>query len=117
MKKDLINLNASGIFLILVFFCFIIIFGFISTVDTDKTVSEIENRNLAKKPAFTLTTYFDGTYTAKYDEYYSDTFPARDFFMGVNRKIKAVFTQFGGKDDVVIIPTTMNEDDYGGEAG
>ncbi len=45
---------------------------------TRPKVSEIENRELAKKPEFTLESYFSGEYTDKFSVYFSDTVPFRE---------------------------------------
>lgn len=45
--------------------------------------SDEENRNLAERPKFSLSSYFSGRYTAAFSEYYNDTVPMRSFFKGV----------------------------------
>lgn len=42
-----------------------------------------ENRNLAPRPKFSLSSYFEGTFTEEFAEYYNDTVPMRSFFKGV----------------------------------
>lgn len=89
--------------------------GVASLLDTDKTVSEKENRNLKARPEFSLQALFDGSYTKDFEEYYADTFPLRDFFLSVNQKLSGIFTQAAGKDDLVLIGKE-GKDDFGGEA-
>lgn len=45
--------------------------------------SSEENRDLAKCPKFSLSSYFDGTFTAEFSEFFNDTVPMRSFFKGV----------------------------------
>ncbi len=92
------------------------IFGAISFFDKDKEISEAENRTLAKKPAFSFSSLMAGEYTVNYENYYSDNFPARDFFIGVNSKIKKALTGFSAGDNAdVIISVDKSDDDFAGE--
>lgn len=52
--------------------------GIASLILPKATVSEIEKRELAKRPAFEWETYFAGRYTRELESYYADTFPARE---------------------------------------
>lgn len=45
---------------------------------TDKEVSEKENRVLQKQPTFTLSSFFDGTFSTLFENWLSDQFPFRD---------------------------------------
>lgn len=49
----------------------------------DRAFSELENRNLAQKPAFTVEGLLDGSYTADLETYIADQFPLRDGFMSL----------------------------------
>ncbi|MBQ7596623.1 MAG: hypothetical protein IJU45_08170 [Clostridia bacterium] len=94
----------------------LVLFGFISCVDKDKTVSKEENRTLAQRPAFSLKALFSGDYTVDFENYYSDNFPARSFFIACNKKINSIFTQFSAGDKTgVVIKNDSNDDDFGGE--
>ncbi len=44
------------------------------------TKSEEENRDLAKIPAFSLSSYLDGSFTAQFSEFFNDTVPMRSTF-------------------------------------
>ncbi len=44
------------------------------------TKSDEENRNLAECPSFSLSAYFDGSFTAQFSEYFNDTVPMRSTF-------------------------------------
>ncbi|MBQ8227626.1 MAG: hypothetical protein IJZ88_01290 [Clostridia bacterium] len=92
------------------------VFGAISFFDEDKLVSQTENRTLTQKPALTFSALFSGEYTVEYENYYSDNFPARDFFIGINGKIKDVLTRFSaGENTDVIISVDKTDDDFAGE--
>ena len=51
--------------------------GVLSLVDQDATVSQTENRELAKLPAFSWSALLDGSFLKELETYYSDTFPGR----------------------------------------
>lgn len=89
----------------------------ISMVDTDKTVSEKENRTLAAFPKVSISSVFSGEFMTDFEEYYSDTFPMRDVLLDINSYITKYTSQFAaGEDDVVIIETNKTEDDFAGES-
>ncbi len=92
------------------------VFGVISFFDEDKLVSQSENRALAQRPELTLTSIFDGKYTVEFENYYTDNFPARDFFISVNGKIKNIMTRFSvGENSDVIISVDKSDNDFAGE--
>lgn len=97
-----------------VFVGVLVFFGIYSAVDVDKTVSEAENRALATMPKFTIESLLSHEFTADFDEYYADTFPFRDFFLGVHEKVSSVLTKNSGKDNMVIVDGP-GEDDFGGQ--
>ncbi len=49
-----------------------------SLLKPDTVFSEKENRYLAEKPTFSISSLLDGSYTADYETYLSDQFPLRD---------------------------------------
>ncbi len=101
---------------VVLFVSVLLVFGTVSFFDKDKTISETENRALAKKPTFTISAIFSGKYMIEYENYYSDHFPARDFFIGVNGKIKNTLTRFSaGENTDVIISVDKSDDDFAGE--
>ncbi len=88
-----------------------------SMIDTDKTVSEKENRTLATFPKVSISSIFSGEFMTDFEEYYSDTFPMRDVLLDINSHITKFTSQFAaGDDDVVIIETNKTEDDFAGES-
>lgn len=72
---------ASSIANLLLFFGSLTVMGVLSVTLPKPTVSEVEKRELAEMPAFTMDAYFDGSFAQKTDAHYSDTFPFRDFFV------------------------------------
>ncbi|MGI6175956.1 MAG: DHHW family protein [Christensenellales bacterium] len=56
----------------------ILIFSIVSLVDQDLQHSELEMRDLAKMPQFSLDALVNGTYTRDLEAYYADTFPLRE---------------------------------------
>ena len=44
----------------------------------DQAFSKTERRKLAKKPAFTVAAFWDGTYMEQLETYFSEQFPVRD---------------------------------------
>lgn len=59
------------------------------------TYSESEKRELDKFPKFSFNALFSGEYFVGIDNWYSDTFPARDFLSELNAGVK---TLFGSKE-------------------
>ena len=55
------------------------------------TVSNIEQRELAKFPEFTLESFMNGSYTADITEFYNDTVPYRDSLKNVAAGIKGLY--------------------------
>lgn len=94
----------------------ILFLGLYSAMDTDATVSVTEKRNLKTKPEFSFQALFSGTYTKDFEEYYSDTFPFRDFFLNINKKITTPFTQNQSGDGISIVQKPNGSDQLGGEA-
>ena len=53
------------------------------------TTSEIEKRDLAKFPQFTLASFLDGSYFKDIDTWYSDTFPFRETLISANSALQS----------------------------
>lgn len=54
------------------------------------TVSESENRNLAKFPTFSLSSLMDGSYTSDITTWFDDTVPFRDTFKDISAKFRSI---------------------------
>ena len=83
--------------------------GALSLVLPKKTVSEVEKRELAKKPAFSVAALLDGSYMRDLELYYADTFPFRDGFVRMGSRIEDAF---GIRyDDVKIVGAPVGGDE------
>ncbi|MDK0546278.1 DHHW family protein [Clostridium perfringens] len=60
--------------IVYMFFSFIMILTFFDIVKKDNSFSELENRNLARKPIFSISSFLEGKYRDKYEEYINDNF-------------------------------------------
>ncbi len=52
------------------------------------TISNEENRNLAKCPKFSVESYFSGEFTEKFSKYYNDAVPMRSTWKEIISKIR-----------------------------
>lgn len=102
-------------FFIVLLFC-VCLFGgfFVSALDTDKTVSERENRALAGRPHFSVQAVLDGSFMTDFEAYYTDTFPKRDAFLTTYHTISRLFSENRGKDDAVLVDRG-DKDDFDGQ--
>ena len=114
IKKDVTPSKAGAFFIILAFVGVIITLFLISAFDTDKTVSQKENRALKQRPKFTVSAVLDGKYFSEFEEYYQDTFPYRDEFLGLNSKISKAFSKTKGNSGMVIVEK-QEKDDFAGQ--
>ena len=64
--------------IVYMFFSFIMILTFFDIVKKDNSFSELENRNLARKPIFSISSFVEGKYRDKYEEYINDNFIFRN---------------------------------------
>lgn len=81
-----------------------------SVLDTDKTVSESENRTLAARPRVSVSTLLDGTFMSDFETYYADTFPFRDQLLATGKKLNAFFGETRGTQDVILVDKGDKED-------
>lgn len=70
------------------------------------TVSESENRNLAKFPSFSTNSLMDGSYTADITNWFDDTVPFRDTFKDISAKFRSVLGL--NYDGIVVINVNGN---------
>lgn len=82
-------------------------------------VSELEKRELAKFPEFTVEAFFDGSYFADISLWFSDTVPFRDTLVSLNSKVQnflgtstvlAGFSEGEKGDEIPDIPTSPPEE-------
>lgn len=87
MKKDNKTYKYSMILIFAVFIGTMIVLDFITP---EKVFSQEENRILQKSPKFSLNHLLDGRFKSQYENYISDQFPFRDFFIGVKSDVEKV---------------------------
>jgi len=109
LKKLYIALLCSFLLLLLGF-------GAVSLLDTDATVSKVENRDLAAKPEFTVSSLLSGTYISKFESYYTDTFPLREQLLKANRAMNHFYYYAGTGDDNLLIIGSTSGAENGGES-
>lgn len=64
--------------------------GLLSLILPKPTVSEMEKRELAQKPQWSLSSWFSGEFAKQYDAYYADTFPAREKLVSVSSEFEKI---------------------------
>lgn len=62
--------------------------GIASLLFEKPNVSEMEQRDLAPKPAISWQSWFKGDFSKAFDAYYADTFPMRDFLVAFSSSVK-----------------------------
>ena len=90
--------------------------GLISLLDKDPTRSESENRELAKKPKFSLSALFDGSYIPALETYYADTFPMRETLLAANRTLNKFYYYSGSGEDTVLVISGNTGAEQGGQS-
>ena len=89
--------------------------GIYSLVDRDPTVSESEKRTITK-PGFSVSALLDGTFIPELEQYYSDTFPARQTLLGFGKQLNRFYYFSGAKDEGVLIVNQSSGAERGGES-
>ena len=77
LKAD-VRKRAAAIITTSVFIALIFVVGAAMILLDRPTVSVTENRDLETMPVFSVASYLDGSFTAKFDKYFTDTVPFRD---------------------------------------
>lgn len=113
VRKPILQKSTSVLICIL-FFAILFVLFLQSVFDTDKTVSESENRTLAQMPKITWQTLTNGEFAKDFDAYYADTFPNRERFLQINQKISAFFSGTRSLNDVVLVEKS-DKDDFAGQ--
>ena len=65
------------------FTIYLAIFFILQMIHKDKTFSELENRNLATLPTFSMETLLNGSFGTDFETYIADQFPLRDSFIAL----------------------------------
>ncbi|WP_042347639.1 DHHW family protein [Bacillus massiliigorillae] len=71
-----------------IFLCFIAGIAMLNVVSTDRGFSEKENRPLMQLPKFSLESFFSGSYTEDFEEYMTDQFTGKEFWLSVKAKVE-----------------------------
>lgn len=89
----------------------------ISVFDTDPTFSELENRKLAQRPNFSLSSLLDGSFISAFETYYSDTFPGREKMLELNRSLNKFYYYSGpSEEDSMLVISGNTGAENGGES-
>ena len=113
--KPLVSTRLCALLIILAFAAGLFSLFAVSMLDTDKTVSERDNRMLKTRPKFSVSAVLDGSFARDFDAYYSDTFPFRDQFLTLNNKIKKLFSQTRSTGGDMVIVDFEGKDDFAGQ--
>ena len=90
-------------------FCILLIAGGITSLMMKKrAVSEMENRSLAKFPAYSDSSLLSGDYFRQIEMYYADNFPWRDRWINVSNRFR---NNFGFEYSDIKIYEPVNETD------
>lgn len=100
-RRKFNDLRFSALSLLAITASFLLILLFFLVFPRSK-VSEIENRNLAKFPKFTLSSYFSGDFTADVATWFDDTVPFRDSLKNMGYTFKNIFG-FSTDDSITFI--------------
>lgn len=81
-------------FIMLFIFCAMLFGGAVATaMIPDKEYSDMENRELAQRPAFSIKEFMKGKYQTKYEDYLSDQFVLRDKWVDFSSNLQAAVGQ------------------------
>lgn len=79
-------------------------------------VSQIENRQLAKFPKFTISSYFSGEFTTGIANWFNDTVPYRDSFKRMGTQFTGMMGFAGSEDTVTLLQTDIVAENMAGPA-
>lgn len=89
----------------------------LSLFGKDPTFSASENRKLAQRPRFTLSSLLDGSFISAFEAYYSDTFPGREKMLELNRSLNKFYYYSGtSEEDSVLVIGGSTGAENGGES-
>lgn len=96
MKFSFIKEKLNTVVTTMIFLGVIMVFTVVSLLTPDKTFSFTENRVLAQMPKFSVEGFFEGEFTADYEEYITDQFFGRDRWINVKTRTELLL----GKKDI-----------------
>lgn len=100
------NRTQQGAWLSLLLMAFVLFFGIVNLIASDREHSDAENRALAQAPELTWQSLTDGSYFEGIDDYLADQFVGRDFWIS----LRLSFTRFMGQSESNGV--LLCEDDY-----
>lgn len=115
-KRAWLNARTSLLSLLVLVPVYVLVILFL-LVFPRSTVSQIEKRELATFPDFTLSSYLSGEYTADIATYFNDTVPFRDSFKRLGTQLTGLMGVQGTDDTVTLIQTDIVADNLAGDAG
>ena len=77
--------------------------GVWSLFGNGETVSAVDDKTLAEKPAFSLQTLFDGSYLPALESYYSDHFPMRDTLLTAGKTLNKFYYYSGSSEESTVL--------------
>ena len=83
----------------LVFFALLILLTVADLIYPDRESSELENKQLAQRPAFNLSSLVSNQWTSKYNEYVKEQVVGRDAWIDLHSRMETALlrkTQVGG---------------------
>lgn len=81
------NIRRSSVAIIVGFLFVMLLINFFTP---SKKISETENRALAQFPKFSFSALADGSYTKGIEDYFSDQFFGRNFFVSAKRQVESI---------------------------
>lgn len=99
--------RAISLQILLVSLLLIVVFVLGLLIPLRPSVSELEKRELTKFPKFTLSGMLDGSYFSELELWYADTFPMREWLLGLDGSFEALF----GIKDEQLIGTPIDDDE------
>lgn len=74
--------------LVFIFFLFLLGYMVFDISCSSKAVSELENRELAQRPKFTLSSFYQNKFSPKYEDYINDQFVLRDQWISLKSRLE-----------------------------
>ena len=84
-------------------------------IHKNKQISVLENRTLQQMPKFSMSSFFEGDFSSKFENYISDQFPGRDFWIKLKAKTEIMVGEnkinnvYLGKDNYLIEDFKKND--------
>lgn len=102
MEEIMKKANVQGLAVMTIFLLTIFGFFIFTFVTPSKSMSLLENRNLAQRPDLTKDNLLTGEYSKRFEQYYNDQFPMRDSFIETNALINKDFFRQKVIEDVYV---------------